>query len=229
MKIRVFCLFVSIFFLLLSVGSATAASVLDFGIIAPTGGTISYAGAGAPHVGVDIEVDNVVGLATPSNPNVARDLVDAKLSFTTGASSGVWTWGGGQGSSIQLVGGVDLNDDGDAADPGDIPIGSTLMSGEFGFASAAYFGGLFHITGSSFIDSKHNDLLEFYGLPSVLYSGNFNISFNAPFTGQGEAFSSDMVLSGDITNTPVPIPGAVWLLGSGMLGLVGVRRRFKKS
>ncbi len=27
---------------------------------------------------------------------------------------------------------------------------------------------------------------------------------------------------------PVPIPGAVWLLGSGLLGLIGIRRRFKK-
>ncbi len=28
--------------------------------------------------------------------------------------------------------------------------------------------------------------------------------------------------------TPVPIPGAVWLLGSGLIGLVGVRRSFRK-
>ena len=28
--------------------------------------------------------------------------------------------------------------------------------------------------------------------------------------------------------SPVPIPAAVWLLGSGLLGLVGIRRRFKK-
>jgi hypothetical protein len=28
---------------------------------------------------------------------------------------------------------------------------------------------------------------------------------------------------------PVPIPGAVWLLGSGLIGLVGIRRRFKKA
>jgi uncharacterized membrane protein len=27
---------------------------------------------------------------------------------------------------------------------------------------------------------------------------------------------------------PVPIPGAVWLLGSGLIGLVGIRRRFKQ-
>ena len=27
---------------------------------------------------------------------------------------------------------------------------------------------------------------------------------------------------------PVPIPGAVWLLGSGLIGLAGARRKFKK-
>ena len=29
-------------------------------------------------------------------------------------------------------------------------------------------------------------------------------------------------------STPVPLPGAVWLLGSGLLGLVAIRRRYKK-
>ena len=28
-----------------------------------------------------------------------------------------------------------------------------------------------------------------------------------------------------ITGEPVPIPGAVWLLGSGLIALVGLRRR----
>jgi hypothetical protein len=28
------------------------------------------------------------------------------------------------------------------------------------------------------------------------------------------------------TASPVPIPGAVWLLGSGLIGLVGLRRKF---
>jgi len=26
---------------------------------------------------------------------------------------------------------------------------------------------------------------------------------------------------------PIPIPGAVWLLGSGLIGIVGIRRKFK--
>jgi hypothetical protein len=32
-----------------------------------------------------------------------------------------------------------------------------------------------------------------------------------------------------IETTAIPIPGAVWLLGTGFIGLVGLRKRFKKS
>jgi len=31
-----------------------------------------------------------------------------------------------------------------------------------------------------------------------------------------------------LTGSPVPIPGAIWLLGSGLIGIVGIRRKFKK-
>jgi hypothetical protein len=40
-------------------------------------------------------------------------------------------------------------------------------------------------------------------------------------TSNGVAFEFDNVAA-----TPVPIPGAVWLLGSGLLGLIGLRRKF---
>ena len=32
----------------------------------------------------------------------------------------------------------------------------------------------------------------------------------------------------DVSMNPVPIPGAIWLLGSGLIGLIGVRRKLKK-
>ena len=32
----------------------------------------------------------------------------------------------------------------------------------------------------------------------------------------------------DFNVSPVPIPGAAWLLGSGLIGLVGIRKKFKK-
>ncbi|BDQ35439.1 VPLPA-CTERM sorting domain-containing protein [Pseudodesulfovibrio portus] len=34
-------------------------------------------------------------------------------------------------------------------------------------------------------------------------------------------------MEASLTLTPTPIPGAAWLLGSGLVGLVGLRRRFK--
>ena len=48
------------------------------------------------------------------------------------------------------------------------------------------------------------------------------------------AFSAQWVLEGCLTTSvggqcasPVPVPAAVWLFGSGLLGLVGVARRRK--
>jgi len=32
-----------------------------------------------------------------------------------------------------------------------------------------------------------------------------------------------------IVMDPVPLPGAVWLLGSGLLGLAGIGRRFNRK
>ncbi len=42
-------------------------------------------------------------------------------------------------------------------------------------------------------------------------------------------FSNNVVATDDFIPNPVPIPGAAWLLGSGLLGLVAVRRRKKNS
>ena len=36
-------------------------------------------------------------------------------------------------------------------------------------------------------------------------------------------------VSGFLNFTPVPEPGAIWLLGFGLIGLAGLRRRFRKS
>ncbi len=35
------------------------------------------------------------------------------------------------------------------------------------------------------------------------------------------------LISWELSLTPVPIPGAIWLLGSGLAGLVGLRRKFR--
>lgn len=50
---------------------------------------------------------------------------------------------------------------------------------------------------------------------------------NTPFEFFGFSLQSvnGNVVSTDIVNTAVPVPAAVWLFGSGLLGLVGVARR----
>jgi hypothetical protein len=55
-----------------------------------------------------------------------------------------------------------------------------------------------------------------------LFSGYWTLSFNAA---QGTATSA--ILTWNPTGSAVPLPAAVWLLGSGLMGLAGVGRRRK--
>jgi hypothetical protein len=201
-------------------GTAQAASTLDFGIISPTAGSLSYGGGVAPLIGSGIDVDNVVGLGTPLNSNVTSICGSCTLDFQTGGSTGGWNFGAG--GTISINGTVDFPD----ATP-DITPAATLLSGTFSSATIIDLGGgnfEFQIVGGAFNDTKHPDLLAFYGLPNVEYLAGLNISFSTT-ANMGDAFASDQVLSGNVVNQPVPIPASVWLFGSGMLGLVGIARR----
>ena len=41
--------------------------------------------------------------------------------------------------------------------------------------------------------------------------------------------SSSLPFGVRVEGTLVPIPGAVWLLGSGLIGLIGIRRKLKNK
>lgn len=210
--------------------SAMAVS-LDFNIGAPTSGTVSYAGDGGALVGSDIEVDNVVGLSTPANANVTALCLSCALNFDTGGltnaggpppsgSNNGW-WSFGSGGTVTITGGVQLQGG------TDIALGSTLLSGTFNSAFDQDLGLQgFKVTFGTFFDTKHPDLLSYYGLtPETPFQGAFTLLFASGNPGIGGAFTSTSVFSGNVVNSPVPLPAAALLFGSGLVGLAGALRK----
>jgi len=215
---------------------ARAGPIIDFGMHAPTAGTISYATLGGPLTGSGIQVDNVVGglgtpeTATPANNGVVATCVSCTLSYTTGdfesATGTQWTFAAG--GTITLTGGIDFPD----ATP-DIPTGTALLSGSW--SSPVIVSDLGSINaklqGGVFTDIQNASLASFYGLvggPGTTWSGAFNLSFFAVGFAPG-TFTSSALASGDITNTPQPVavaePGTLILLGAALLGVGAWSRR----
>lgn len=196
------------------------AAQINFNIVAPTTGSISYNGTGGALIGTNIDVDNVVGLSTPANANVTSTCLTCTLNFTSGlnTSAGGGTWQFGSGGSISITGGVDFSVG------SDIPVGSTLLTGTFSSATVSDTG-VFEVTFGSFTDVKHAGLLSYYGMPSGNYDGSLTILFSA-VGGPGNAITSTSLFGGSIANVAaVPVPAAAWLFGSGLLGLYSAMRR----
>ncbi|MDO9116968.1 MAG: hypothetical protein Q7U39_03360 [Nitrospira sp.] len=213
----------------LCVSPLAMAVALDFNISAPTSGTISYGSGTGTLIGGSIEVDNVVGLLTPVNANVTSTCLSCTLNFTSGALSGSggsnpnnsgW-WRFGSGGSITITGGVQLQGG------TDISLGSTLLTGSFNSAFVQDLGVQgFKVTFGSFSDTKHPDLLLYYGLtPGTPFEGALTLLFGSLNGGVGSEFTSTSVFSGNVVNAPVPLPGALLLFGSGLMGMLGIRNR----
>jgi len=210
-------LLVAILSLFLFVGPVQAAAILDFNMdaIHPAGASISYAGGATPLVGVNISVDNVTGIGTPQNDGVTVPFVGI-LNFT----SGIYTGGGA--TQWNFLGGGSISVD--------IPsIPQNALAGTFTTARVEINPSGFRVVIGGFDDVKWEEITDYYGLPGGPYSGSINLSFE---TGSvpPNAFTSDRVLSGDITNTPgkVPEPISLILLGSGLAG-AGLVRRLRKT
>ena len=205
--------------------SGVNASQVDFNIAAPTSGSISYAGGASALTGSNIDVDNIIGLGTPSHDNVISACDACTLNFSTGvldnfdATTSTWTFLGG--GSIEVVGGIDFADNGSISD---IPVATSLLrwlrllelsTGEFQF----------NIFGGSFSGTQNSDLGSYYGLPgSVEYLGGLNISFSALLNNSG-GFNSTQLFSGDIVTAPVPLPAGIWLLISALAVFPFFRRK----
>jgi len=213
---------------------ALAGGIIDFGIAAPTTGTIVFdpqniyapAGASSRLIGINIQVDNVTGIGTPLNNGVTFAIPDGLLNFVTSpiidVTADEWHFGAGGPGSIVLTGTV----------PGDGA--GTLLTGSMTDVHVhRELNGTFTVAIASFLDTKNTHLTSLFGMPSdIPYSGNFNLSFTIAGSSTPNlwgSFISNPILSGDLTNTPVPLPPSTLLLGSGLLGLVGFGWRRRKT
>ncbi len=89
--------------------------------------------------------------------------------------------------------------------------------------------------GNSILGTATTPTIDSHNLTWEEYSGSFSIPVNTVSIDYTMNFMRNVGTDNDaffddnsLTVTGVPLPGAVWLLGSGLLGLVGLRR-FRKG
>ena len=87
----------------------------------------------------------------------------------------------------------------------------------------------FYVAGSNFTDNKNDALLASLGFHRQTAYGNFDPGFAASFASGPGAFTSTMVPSGNILNHLAPFSSTLLLLGSGLMGLVGLRYRRRRG
>jgi len=202
---------------------AWAVPILDFGVVAPTPGMLRYTGGAEPLNGLFIGVDHVVGIDTPLNAGVLKNIVGGQFIFFTGANTGGWNWGPSAAppqDSFALFGGIDFNDDGNL----DTLVGGFLLFGGSVSATIIPSPGGAQVLVGGFEAYLHPLLTAFYGLPggaagpNTLYSGSINLSFLTTAT-DGEPFESSTLLSGDVANIPVSVPDTLILLAFSLTAL----------
>ena len=201
-------------------------SYLDFTILAnQAGASITYAGGVNPLIGSNIVVSSIASYTEAGDEIKSLAITNGKLNFTTGNNSntiGDTNWLFSSGGSITITGDVTIN--------GVTRTNVTLLSGSFSALSSVLVvdsNSKFKIVAASISDTKDSGLVQYFGFDTESWQGSLNQQFSLSSKNihTPSAFTSASVLSGDVSNTPVPIPAAFLLFGSGLFGLVCVRRR----
>jgi len=107
---------------------------------------------------------------------------------------------------------------------GGVMVNSFTTAPSSGDATGGTISGFIDISvnwsGTSFVQSG-----AFSGTHTGTTSGTFDIGWTSPFDGPFGGQIGTYTATG--TFSAVPVPAAVWLMGSGLLGLIGIARRRK--
>jgi hypothetical protein len=208
----------------------TGTPCIDFGNVREPGGTVSYDGAGGPLVGTGIPILSLTGFDTPQHstpPDLSTPIVDGQLNFETGPLSGLDPLLGYQfsgGGFFTITGAVpDLG----LTSPETVLLDGTFNPTTFGFGPPGVPTQFWF--GPRGTDVKHETIMSYFGLPAglpMMFAGV--IVTEPPLGGLGGGPFEVTVLNVDIPNQPAPIPepGTLLLMGSGLAALGrAVRRR----
>jgi PEP-CTERM motif len=200
----------------LAAGPASAATVIDFSTgNGGAGGTVNI---GADVTGSGIFIDTVTIVGAPVN-NGVFDVNGAGVCPSGGGGScGLLSFDRNL-NSITLVGSIPALG---------ILAPVNLLAGDLSAGLNVILNN--GVTGSitaSGLDAKSRELLLAVGLDPATKFGYFGFVTAVNGTGQGSPYTA---ISTDITNTSVPEPGSIALLGTGLTWLAAsMRRRYARK
>ena len=92
---------------------------------------------------------------------------------------------------------------------------------DFSFTSAA-------VSALTPVDNAGGANLEGLGIMTGESTLELVLAYNDNLRGTGDSDYDDMLVRAEFSSAAVPVPAAVWLFGSGLLGLIGMARRRKQ-
>jgi hypothetical protein len=152
------------------------------------GGGPTGTGTGNIAVGSNIDVDDVTGIGTLKNSGVAAQCFSCTISFHTGAatndtSAAGTDWSFSGGGYFQVIGGFDLDGDGNYDATLDVPTGTLLLTGVFnnpvtitnpGPANDSKF------ASATLVNIMDNRIDAFFGTPGQsVYDGVYSQTFDS--------------------------------------------------